>query len=179
MSTNTMYAGSPVISYVHFFGSAAASCSSFRITSTNCINAANFFRSTHDSYRNSNKFTDMDSPFTSVMSIVAWRHFPITEWNILKSTPPLRIIKFRDCKIFHVCLVLVQCTSLIHQKSNLVLSFLFHTGLIPFPIFIQILGPGFHILLLTVVVILFEYHGRVHVIGVAGVPTIFSQMLIK
>ena len=110
VSMNAMYDGSSGISSVHFVGSKAASCISCHILSTDCLTVDNFARFTHDFPHPSTEFTGANTAFYDGMLIVAWRHFPITEQNVLKSTPPpaahflLGIVK---------CMVLVQCTYLL------------------------------------------------------------------
>ena len=168
-SMSAIYYRSPYISYMYFFGSLSASCSIRLIPSKDCLTAVNFARFTHDGSCPRTKFTGFKIPFAAFMPMVAWRHLPITEQIFLKYTLPLRFIAFRACNMFHVCLVLVQWTSITHQKLTLVLHFLFPTGLCPFPILLLILGLGCNILLLTVVVRLCESHVGVRVIGVAGV----------
>ena len=99
-SMDTIYAGSPGIISVHFVGSAAASCSSLRIPSTDCLTGVDFYEFTHNSSRPSTAFTGVNIPFAAGMPIVVWQHFTITEWNVLKYTLPLRLIYFRACRIF-------------------------------------------------------------------------------
>ena len=71
-----MYAGYPGISSVQLVSSEAASCSSFRITSADCLTAVYFDRFIHYISRPSTTFTDVNSVFSTGMTIVAWRHFP-------------------------------------------------------------------------------------------------------
>ena len=174
VSMNAMHAGYPGINYAKLVGSAAASCSSCHILSTNCITSVNFSRFTHDSSLPCTKFSSVNISFAAGVPIFAWQYFPITERNFLRYILPLRIVDFKDCKIFHVCLVLVQCNFLIRQKSTLALPFFFPTGIRPYPILLPILGMEFHILLLTVVGRLCESHVGLLVIGVAGVTLIFD-----
>ena len=63
-------------------------------------------------------------------------------WNIIS---PRGSFLLRIAIFFHVCLLLVQCTSLHLQKSTLARTLLFPTGLQPFAILPLILVLGFHI----------------------------------
>ena len=135
VSMNDIYDGSPEIIYVHLVRSVDASCSSRRILSTDYLTDVYFSRLTHDGSLPSTALTNVNSPFVAGIPIVAWRHFPMTKWNVLKFTHPLLLISFRNCNIFHVYPVIVICIFLIHQNSTLALHFLFPIGPRPFPIF--------------------------------------------
>ena len=163
---DAMYAVYPGIIYVYLVVSVDASCSSCRIPPTNCLTAVDFSRVAYHGYYSSNAFTGMNITFSTGMPIFACRNFPMTEQNILKSTPHLWFISFRGWNVFCVYLVLVQFTFLLRNKSTLALPFLFTIGLCPCPILLLMLGMGCHLLFPTLVVKLCVSYGEVLVIGV-------------
>ena len=97
---NSIYAEPFGISSVNFSIYAAASCSICRIPSTYCLTAVEFSRFTQYRSPPNNAFTCMNSLLASGIPIVAWKHFPMIERNILKSTRPFQLIYFRACNIF-------------------------------------------------------------------------------
>ena len=81
---NTIYYGLLSISSVQLVGSVAASCSSFHISSKNCLTAVDFDRFTHAGSRPSTALTAVNIPFVTEKKIVMWQHFTMTERNVLK-----------------------------------------------------------------------------------------------
>ena len=87
-AVNAMYAVPPDISSVHLVGYEDASFSSCCITFTNFITDVDFYRFTHDNSCPSTSFTGVNISFAPGNPIVAWRHFTMTERNVLKYIIP-------------------------------------------------------------------------------------------
>ena len=159
VSTNEMYSGYPGISVSHFISSTAASCSNCRILSIDCLTYVIYVRFTHNSYYPSTKSTGVNSPFDASLPIVVWQHLPITYHNFLKSTLSLKLIAFRTCKFFSCFSGASSIQSSAMYKLHPSTSFIVSQRPLYFFNFLLKSGLVCHILLLTVVGILFESHG--------------------